>query len=66
MVFDALAGPPSVMIQTRSNNWREPTTARKIHIRIVGPRSGNVMWRTDWRGVAPSSAAASRNSGGIP
>ena len=66
MVFDALAGPPPVMIQTRSNSCSEPMIDRKIQIRIVGPSSGSVdVPRGPASGVAPSIAAASRSSGGI-
>ena len=45
IVEDAPAGPPSVMIQTRSNSCSDPMTDRKIQIRIVGPSSGSVTYR---------------------
>ena len=54
-MVDALAGPPSVMIHTRSNSCSEPMIDRKIQIRIVGPSSGSTMWRVVFHGVAPSS-----------
>ena len=42
IVEDAPAGPPSVMIQTRSKSWIEPITERNTQMRIVGPSSGSV------------------------
>ena len=43
IVEDAPAGPPSVMIQTRSKSWIDPMIARNAQMRIVGPSSGSVM-----------------------
>ena len=43
IVEEAPAGPPSVMIQTRSKSWIEPMIARNAQIRIVGPSIGMVM-----------------------
>lgn len=41
-------------------------TARKIQILIVGPSSGSMIRLVVCHGEAPSMAAASRSSGGIP
>lgn len=66
IVCDAFAGPPRVMIQTMSKSWSEPMTARKIQILIVGPSSGSMIRLVICHDEAPSMAAASRSSGGIP
>src|SRR4249919_2578728 len=62
IVCDAFAGPPRVMIQTRSKSWSEPMTARKIQILIVGPSSGSMIRLVICHDEAPSMAAASRSS----
>ena len=66
MVLDALAGPPAVMIHTWSKTWSEPTTDRNSQILIVGPSSGSVMRHVACQPLAPSRAAASRSSWGMP
>ena len=43
IVFERSAGPPWVMIQTRSNSCSEPMIERNPQMRIVGPSSGSVM-----------------------
>ena len=43
IVDDAPAGPPRVMIQTRSKSWIDPMIARNAQMRIVDPSSGSVM-----------------------
>ena len=65
MVVDAPAGPPPVMIHGRSKSCNEPIIDKKIQMRIVGPSNGSVTIRVVCHGVAPSSAAASRNSPGM-
>jgi hypothetical protein len=66
IVLDAFAGPPIVMIHTMSNSCSEPMIDRKAQIRIVGLSSGSVMRRVVCQADAPSIAAASRSSAGMP
>ena len=66
IVFDALTGPPRVVTQIRSNTWRAPIIDRKTETRIVGPRSGRVIRRIACQRLAPSIAAASSSSRGMP
>jgi hypothetical protein len=54
------------MIQTMSKSWSEPMTARKIQILMVGPSSGSMIRLVICHEEAPSLAAASRSSGGMP
>ncbi len=54
------------MIQTRSNSCSEPMIDRNAQMRMVGPISGRTMWRWICQYEAPSMAAASLSSSGMP
>ena len=54
------------MIQMMSKTCSEPMTVMKTQILIVGPSSGSVTRRVVCQGDAPSMAAASFSSAGMP